>query len=118
MTLLGPPLPTLTPLDQVLSRGLAGDPASEALCTVEATLSWHELNQRCAVLSDRYRALGLEPGDRVASLLPNRLDAVLHVLACLRAGLVAAPLNYRYRSPEIDHALRLSGARLLLFHAE
>ncbi len=63
-------------------------------------------------------ALGVRPGDRVASLMPNRTALVVHYLACLKAGLVATPLNYRYVSPEIDHALEVSGAVLLLAHAE
>jgi acyl-CoA synthetase (AMP-forming)/AMP-acid ligase II len=62
--------------------------------------------------------LGLNPGDRVASLMPNRPALVVHYLACFKAGLVATPLNYRYMAPEIDHALAVSGARALLAHAE
>ena len=63
-------------------------------------------------------ALGLEPGDRLASLMPNRIDLVVHYLACFKAGLIATPLNYRYTAREIDHALEVSGARALLAHVE
>ena len=62
--------------------------------------------------------LGLKPGDRVASLLPNRGALIVHYLACIRAGLVATPLNYRYQAPEIDHALEVSGAAVIVAHAE
>jgi hypothetical protein len=61
---------------------------------------------------------GLVPGDRVASLMPNRGELLVHYLACLKAGLVATPLNSRYQGPEIDHALEVSGASLLVAHAE
>ena len=57
-------------------------------------------------------------GDRVASLMPNRDALIVHYLACFKAGLVATPLNYRYQPPEIDHALEVSGASILLAHAE
>ena len=63
-------------------------------------------------------ALGLAQGDRVASLLPNRGAIFVHYLACFKAGLVATPLNYRYQTPEIDHALEVSSASLLVAHAE
>jgi acyl-CoA synthetase (AMP-forming)/AMP-acid ligase II len=63
-------------------------------------------------------ALGLPPGDRVASLMPNRPGLIVHYLACLKAGLVATPLDYRYTAPEIDHALAVSDASALLVHAE
>ena len=58
------------------------------------------------------------PGDRVASLLPNRGALIVHYLACIKAGLVATPLNYRYQAPEIDHALQVSGAAVILSHSE
>jgi acyl-coenzyme A synthetase/AMP-(fatty) acid ligase len=54
----------------------------------------------------------------VASLLPNRGALIVHYLACCKAGLVATPLNYRYQTPEIDHALEVSGASMIVAHAE
>lgn len=48
--------------------------------------------------------------------MPNRVDLVVHYLACFKAELIATPLNYRYTATEIDHALRVSGARVLLAH--
>jgi hypothetical protein len=62
--------------------------------------------------------LGLRPGDRVASLMPNRPALIVHYLACWKAGLVATHLNYRYKAPEIDHALAVSEARALLAHVD
>ena len=63
-------------------------------------------------------ALGLQPGDRVASLVPNCGELLVHYLACLKAGLVVVPLNYRYTATNIDYALRVSEAQIMLFHAE
>ena len=51
-------------------------------------------------------------------LKANRPALVVHYLACFKAGLVATPLNYRYAPPEIDHALEVSGAAVLVAHAE
>jgi acyl-coenzyme A synthetase/AMP-(fatty) acid ligase len=81
-------------------------------------LSWRQLAEVSTRLAAQYLATGLVPGDRVASLMPNRPALVIHYLASLKAGLVATPLNYRYMAPEIDHALQVSGASLLLHHAE
>jgi long-chain acyl-CoA synthetase len=50
--------------------------------------------------------------------MPNRVDLVMHYLACFKAGLTATPLNYRYTAREIDHPLEVSGASALLAHAE
>ncbi|WP_231605430.1 class I adenylate-forming enzyme family protein [Synechococcus sp. CBW1006] len=117
--LQGPPLACHTPLEQLLHRGLQHpDPRRPALISRRGVIGWQELDNRSAHLAGHYLRLGLQRGDRVASLLPNRLAVMLHLLACLRAGLVATPLNYRYTPAELDYALELSGARLLLFHAE
>lgn len=118
MPLIGPPASSPISLDRLLNDGLARGADRPALSTADAGLSWSELDRRASELARRYCGLGLRAGDRVASLLPNRLDAFLHLIACLRTGLVATPLNYRYRAPEIDHALAVSGARWLLFHRE
>ncbi|HEX5714199.1 MAG TPA: class I adenylate-forming enzyme family protein [Solirubrobacterales bacterium] len=106
------------PLGELLGAGLAADPDAVAAISATRSLSWRELEQESARLAGGYRGLGLEPGDRLASLMPNRIDLLVHYLACFRAGLVATPLNYRYTHREIDHALTVSGARALLAHVE
>ena len=77
-----------------------------------------ELDERSAALAAAYLELGLEPGDRIASLMPNRTALLIHYLALFRAGLVATPLNYRYTAREIDHALEVSGAAAIVAHEE
>jgi long-chain acyl-CoA synthetase len=50
--------------------------------------------------------------------MPNCDALLIDHLACMKAGFVATPLNYRYMAPEIDHALEVSQASILLAHAE
>jgi long-chain acyl-CoA synthetase len=76
------------------------------------------LDEASSRLAASYLSLGLKTGDRVASLMPNRTALTTHYIACIKAGLVATPLNYRYRPPEIDHALEVSGASILIAHVE
>jgi len=106
------------PLEDLLRAGLDADPGAIAIASAERRLTWAELDAESTRLALAYRALGLVPGDRLASLMPNRLELAVHYLACFRAGLVATPLNYRYTHREIDHALEVSGAAALLAHAE
>ncbi len=105
------------PLDDLLRVGLA-TPDELALVSATRSLSWGEIEEESARLAAGYRGLGLEPGDRIASLMPNRIDLVVHYLACFKAELIATPLNYRYTFREIDHALEVSGAKALLAHVE
>jgi acyl-coenzyme A synthetase/AMP-(fatty) acid ligase len=106
------------PLNDLLLIGLDAAPDEVAIVSTRRALSWRELDRASAALAGGYRSLGLEPGDRLASLMPNRVDLVVHYLACFRAGLITTPLNYRYAAPEIDHALEVSGARALVAHVE
>jgi acyl-CoA synthetase (AMP-forming)/AMP-acid ligase II len=106
------------PLNDLLRIGLDAAPDEVAMVSTHRALSWRELDRASAALAGGYRRLGLEPGDRLASLMPNRVDLVVHYLACFRAELIATPLNYRYTAREIDHALEVSGASVLLAHVE
>jgi len=114
----GPPLDHPATLSAVLENGLRANADATALVSLERQWSWRELDEDSTQLATRYLAAGLKPGDRVASLLPNRGALFVHYLACFKAGLTATPLNYRYQAPEIDHALEVSGASVLVAHAE
>src|SRR4051812_18414000 len=114
----GPALDRPAVLCDLLEAGLSADPDADALICAEFTWSWRTLDRVTRRLAQSYLELGLRPGDRFASLMPNRPRLIAHYIACFRAGLVATPLNYRYTATEIDHALDVSGARALLVHAE
>jgi acyl-CoA synthetase (AMP-forming)/AMP-acid ligase II len=118
MLLDGDPLASpCGPLNDLLAVGLANSDQT-AMVSAVRSLTWAELEEESNRLAGGYRGLGLEAGDRLASLLPNRIDLVVHYLACFKAGLIATPLNYRYTHREIDHALEVSGARALVAHVE
>jgi acyl-CoA synthetase (AMP-forming)/AMP-acid ligase II len=102
----------------LLRAGLDANPDGLALISADTRWTWRTLDDLSDRLAVSLLDLGLNPGDRVASLMPNRPALVVHYLACFKAGLVATPLNYRYMAPEIDHALAVSEARALLAHAE
>lgn len=118
MPLAGPPLTIEVELARLLEKGLAANPDSPALVSIDGQLTWRELDAGSTRLARHYLALGLKPGDRIATLMPNRAELVVHNLACMKAGFASTPLNYRYQAPEIDHALEVSGASALFHHAE
>ncbi len=117
MPLSGPALKEPVRLSKLLDAGLSQRPDETALLSLEDAWSWAELERVTNRLAANYLTLGLKPGDRVASLMPNRTALIAHYLACFKAGLVMTPLNYRYTPPEIDHALEVSGAAIILAHA-
>src|SRR5713226_5677697 len=64
-------------------------------------------------MADALAAAGISRGDRVATVLPNGLPAIVSFLAASIAG-TAAPLNPGYRQDEFSFYLEDTAARVLL----
>jgi long-chain acyl-CoA synthetase len=105
-------------LSDLLAPGLGANADAPAVISADTRWTWRELDDRTDRAAAGLIGLGLRPGDRVASLMPNRPAMLVFYIACFKAGLVATPLNYRYMAPEIDHALAVSEARALVAHVE
>src|SRR5262245_33087480 len=105
-------------LSELLRPALEAAPDRVAVQAADRTWSYRELDEAAAGLARRWLEDGPQMGDRLAFLLPNRIETLLTCLACFKAGLIAVPLDYRYRPPQINYALRHSGSRLLVAHAE
>ena len=58
--------------------------------------------------------LGVEPGERVAVVLDNRLETALLYWAVQWAGAVFVPLSWRVSEDELDYCLADCGARVVL----
>ena len=59
-----------------------------------ATLSWQDLGAQVRVLATRLRALGIKPGDRVVSYMPNIPETAVAMIATVAIGAIwssAAP---------------------------
>ncbi len=68
-------------------------PAKPALAWQGGTLTYEEVDRRASCAAGALAARGLRPGDRVAISLPNTWSFVVALLAALKAGAIAAPLN-------------------------
>ncbi len=83
------------------ARTRPGDTALRMLETGEAR-TWAELEHRVSRLAAAFRtSLGLKPGDRVALLSDGDIRVMEMQFACIRAGLVFVPLNFRLTSSEL-----------------
>jgi long-chain acyl-CoA synthetase len=79
----------LTALERTVQR--RGD--APALFAADTTLTWRELAQRAGGVARRLVEQGLEPGERVAVVLPNGWRFVVALLGGLMAGATVSPLN-------------------------
>ena len=70
-----------------------------------------ELLHRCNQIVHGFRAMGLEPGDSIAALLPNCAEYVALNLAVTQAGFYLVPLNWHLAAPEVAYILKDSNAK-------
>jgi long-chain acyl-CoA synthetase len=62
-------------------------------------------------ISHGLRALGLQVGDGITSLLPNSIGAVEIYLAALQSGWYTTPINFHLTAPEVAYILGDSEAK-------
>ena len=77
-------------------------------------LTFGQIADRAARVAAVLRRHGLEPGDRVAVYLPNRVEFIDLFLACVQSGLVLVPINVLYREREIAHIVEDSQPKLIV----
>ena len=87
--------------------------ATSGIRTADTRIAGPALVDRARRYAAGLRALGVEPGDRVAALAHPSVDLVVANLGCYVAGAVHVPINTRYRGAEIAHILADSGARAI-----
>ncbi|MEU8384695.1 condensation domain-containing protein [Streptosporangium sp. NPDC048865] len=89
------PLPAegFTAVHELIARRAAEAPGAPALVSEAGTIGYGELERRSARLAARLREAGARRESVVAVVLPNGEDAVVALLAALRAGAAYLPLN-------------------------
>lgn len=109
-------VPTSTPttLCQLFSDAIAKFPDRIAFVEQDDQLSFAEVGKRAERLAGQLRALGLEPGDRVAVMLRNCLAFPVSSIALSFAGLVQVNVNPMYSAPELRRLLADSGASAII----
>ena len=76
--------------------------------------SFRAVEDAVARLAALARRRGLVAEQRVAILVDNRVDVVLHLLAVARAGGVPVPVNHRLSPTELARVLGVTGTRLAI----
>jgi long-chain acyl-CoA synthetase len=97
-----------------LHRSLLLNRSGIAIHLPDGQLTWEEVGERVARMAGALRALGVEPGDRVAVLMFNQHRYIELYLAVAWAGGVIVPLNTRWSSEENEFAVRDCGPRAII----
>ena len=77
-------------------------------------MSYGELERLSAALGAYLQGLGLDPGARVAIMLPNVPQFGVTMAAVLRAGYTCVNVNPLYTARELEHQLKDSGATAIV----
>lgn len=94
----------------------AAERLPDGLALDDGRIGWtfRDYERKTRALAGGLLSMGFEPGDRLALLLPPEPDTVLLVGACLRAGLVACPLNTRWPDAAVHEALVIARCAALV----
>jgi long-chain acyl-CoA synthetase len=84
-----------------------------ALRLGDLTTTYAELDAGSARVAGLLRERGVEPGDRVAVMLPNVPQFALAYYGALRLGAIVVPMNVLLKRREVRYLLADSGAKLL-----
>ncbi len=80
--------------------------------------TYSELNIRTNRLANGLLNMGLCKGDRVAVMLYNCVEFIEIYCAFAKAGLVVAPVSWRYVDNEIEYVVNHSDAKAMIVHEE
>jgi long-chain acyl-CoA synthetase len=102
-------------LKEMLERSCARYRDRPAFSNLGVGMTYGELDRRSrSFAAFLQQGLGLEPGERVAIMLPNLLQYPVALFGALRAGLVVVNVNPLYTARELEHQLADSGAAAIV----
>jgi long-chain acyl-CoA synthetase len=81
---------------------------------LDRVITYGELDRLSDALAIRLASMGVEKGDRVATMLPNCAQHVIAFYAVQKLGAVIVPYNLMLKAEEAAYILKDSGAKLLI----
>ena len=78
------------------------------------TITFGELNRKSNQFAAYLHSRGLEPGDKIALMMPNLLQYPIALFGALRAGLIVVNTNPLYTPREMLHQFTDSGVKALV----
>ncbi|MEP6823363.1 MAG: AMP-binding protein [Ramlibacter sp.] len=101
-------------LTQLLEESFRKNAAKPFSVCMEQWMSYGQLDALSTALGAWLQAQGLEPGARVAIMLPNIPQFAVTMAGILRAGYTCVNVNPLYTARELEHQLKDSGASAIV----
>ena len=109
-------LDALDTLPGILAKRAESTPEREYVVDVtnHASLTFGQAHELFLTWADAFRRLGIDPGDRVAVMLPNSFDAAAAWIGLGWVRALEVPVNAAYRGHMLRYTLTNSGAKAAL----
>lgn len=101
-------------LTQLLEESFKKHASSPFLVCMDKWMTYKEVDDLSAAMGAWLQSLGLEPGSRVAIMLPNLPQFSVTMAGILRAGYTCVNVNPLYTPRELEHQLKDSGATTIV----
>jgi long-chain acyl-CoA synthetase len=101
-------------LTQLLEESFRKNAARPFSVCMERWMTYRQLDELSNALGAWLQSRGLEPGARVAIMLPNIPQFAVTMAAVLRAGYTCVNVNPLYTARELEHQLKDSGAAAIV----
>ncbi|NIF52329.1 AMP-binding protein [Burkholderia sp. Ax-1724] len=85
-----------------------------AYVSVGAELTYGELGRKATAFAAYLQSVGVQPGERVAIMLPNTFQYPVALFGTIKAGAVVVNVNPLYTVRELAHQLKDSGAQTIV----
>ena len=107
---------------QWIVSGLLADRAERfgddiAFSSEDGAVTYHDLVDRAARVGAFLAHIGIEPGDRVATMLPSTLDYLSAWHGIVWRNAIDVPINNEFKGHFLEHIIRDSGARAVVIDA-
>ncbi|MBU3630328.1 AMP-binding protein [Polynucleobacter sp. AP-Melu-500A-A1] len=101
-------------LVEMFEESFANFPNRNACEYLGKFMTYQELDDQSKNFAAYLQSLELEPGSRVAIMLPNVIQYQIAMMGVLRAGFVVVNVNPLYTARELEYQLKDSGASVLI----
>lgn len=103
-------------LGTILQASAHERPKHAAVRMDDRVLTYEQLDRAARGVATALRDRGVQPGEKVALLVPNVPEFTIAYFGILYAGAAVVPINVLAAAPEVAYFLRDSEARLLIAH--
>ena len=101
-------------LDDLIRKHALKSPDKTAIFFEDESISYGEFYDDAGKAARMLLGFGIDHGDRIGFMFPNRPEILFLYFACFQIGAIAVPVNTRYQKQEIEYALDHSECRILI----